>query len=164
MEKYKWPQEIMWQIYYLHILSTSTPISIYVHIYIKYGIYVYICIYVYIHVYIYGHRCRCRYICMYIHICVCDFIILRKEHLKNKMKSFCKVSIEWNKIYVKNETSWDWRDGSEVKNIECSSRGHAFNPQQPHGGSQPTVMGSDALLWCASIHTSRTLYNRYVGR
>jgi hypothetical protein len=23
-----------------------------------------------------------------------------------------------------------------------------FNSQQPHGGSQPPVMGSDALLWC----------------
>jgi hypothetical protein len=23
-----------------------------------------------------------------------------------------------------------------------------FNSQQPHGGSQPTVMGSNALFWC----------------
>jgi len=22
------------------------------------------------------------------------------------------------------------------------------NPQQPHGGSQPSVMRSDALFWC----------------
>jgi hypothetical protein len=31
----------------------------------------------------------------------------------------------------------------------CSSRGPEFNSQQPHGGSQPSVMGSDALFWCA---------------
>jgi hypothetical protein len=31
---------------------------------------------------------------------------------------------------------------------DCSSRGLEFNSQQPHGGSQPSVMGSDALFWC----------------
>ncbi|EDM16381.1 rCG63686 [Rattus norvegicus] len=41
-----------------------------------------------------------------------------------------------------------WRDGSEVKSTDCSSRGPEFNSQQPHGGSQPSVMGSDALFWC----------------
>jgi hypothetical protein len=35
-----------------------------------------------------------------------------------------------------------------VKNTDCSSRGPEFNSQQPHGGSQPPVMGSDALFWC----------------
>jgi hypothetical protein len=37
-----------------------------------------------------------------------------------------------------------WRDGSEVKNTGCSSRGPEFKSQQPHGGSQPSVMGSDS--------------------
>jgi hypothetical protein len=41
-----------------------------------------------------------------------------------------------------------WRDGSAVKSIDCSSRGPEFNSQQPHCGSQPSVMGSDALFWC----------------
>jgi hypothetical protein len=41
-----------------------------------------------------------------------------------------------------------WRDGSVVKSTDCSSRGSEFNSQQPHGGSQPSVMGSDALFWC----------------
>ena len=50
-----------------------------------------------------------------------------------------------------------WRDGLEVKSIECSSRGPKFNSQQPHGGSQPSVMRSDAF-WCASIHADRALY------
>jgi hypothetical protein len=34
-----------------------------------------------------------------------------------------------------------WRDGSVVKSIDCFSRGPEFNFQQPHGGSQPSVMG-----------------------
>jgi histidinol-phosphate/aromatic aminotransferase/cobyric acid decarboxylase-like protein len=38
-----------------------------------------------------------------------------------------------------------WRYGSAVKSTDISSE---FNSQQPHGGSQPSVMGSDALFWC----------------
>jgi hypothetical protein len=38
--------------------------------------------------------------------------------------------------------------GSAVKSTECSFRDPEFNSQQPHGGSQPSVMRSDALFWC----------------
>jgi hypothetical protein len=41
-----------------------------------------------------------------------------------------------------------WRDGSVVKSTDCSSEGPEFKSQQPHGGSQPPVMRSDALSWC----------------
>jgi hypothetical protein len=41
-----------------------------------------------------------------------------------------------------------WRDGSVVKSTGCSSRGPEFKSQQPHGSSQPSVVGSDALFWC----------------
>jgi hypothetical protein len=41
-----------------------------------------------------------------------------------------------------------WRDGSVVKSTDCSFRGPEFSFQQPHGGSQPSVMGFDALFWC----------------
>jgi hypothetical protein len=37
---------------------------------------------------------------------------------------------------------------SVVKSTDCSSRGPEFHSQQPHGGSQPSVMGSDTLFWC----------------
>jgi len=37
---------------------------------------------------------------------------------------------------------WGWRDGSAVKSSNCSARGPEFNSQQPHGGSQPSVMRS----------------------
>jgi hypothetical protein len=50
-----------------------------------------------------------------------------------------------------------WRDGSEVKSTGCSFKGHEFNSQQPHGGSQPSVMGSDALFWDAGVHADRAL-------
>jgi hypothetical protein len=41
-----------------------------------------------------------------------------------------------------------WRDGSAVKSTDCSSRGPEFSSQEPHSGSQLSVMGSDALFWC----------------
>ena len=37
-----------------------------------------------------------------------------------------------------------WRDGLAVKSTDCSPE---FNSQQPHGGSQPSVLVSDALFW-----------------
>jgi len=39
-----------------------------------------------------------------------------------------------------------WRGDSVVKSTDCSFRGPEFNSQQPHGGSQPSVVGSDALF------------------
>ncbi|EGW02084.1 hypothetical protein I79_018435 [Cricetulus griseus] len=38
------------------------------------------------------------------------------------------------------------RDGSVVKSTDCSSRGPEFNSQQPHGGSQPSIIRSGALF------------------
>jgi hypothetical protein len=35
-----------------------------------------------------------------------------------------------------------------VRAPNCSSEGPKFKSQQPHGGSQPSVMRSDALFWC----------------
>jgi hypothetical protein len=34
----------------------------------------------------------------------------------------------------------NWRDSSEVKSTDCFSRDPEFNSQQPHGGSQPSVI------------------------
>ena len=50
--------------------------------------------------------------------------------------------------FFKNKVLRGWRDGSAVKNTDCSSRDPEFNSQQPHGGSQPSVMRSDSLFWC----------------
>jgi hypothetical protein len=47
-----------------------------------------------------------------------------------------------------------------VKSTDCSSRGPEFKSQQPHSGSQPSVMRSDALLVCLRtaqcIHIHKT--------
>jgi len=53
----------------------------------------------------------------------------------------------WEQVIDKTSPG-GWRDGSAVKSTDCSSRGPEFDSQQPHGGSQPSVMGSDALFWC----------------
>jgi hypothetical protein len=39
-----------------------------------------------------------------------------------------------------------WQDGSVGKSSDCSSEGPEFKSQQPHGGSQPPIMRSDALF------------------
>jgi hypothetical protein len=67
---------------------------------------------------------------------------------------------DFSMFYTKRRLFWktpkDWRDGSAVKSTGCSSRGLEFNSQQPHGGSQPSVMGSDSLFWCVwrQLHCS----------
>jgi hypothetical protein len=54
--------------------------------------------------------------------------------------------VEYKQITI--DLSGGWRDGSAVKSTDCSSRDSEFDSQQPHGGSQPSEMGSDALFWC----------------
>ena len=44
-----------------------------------------------------------------------------------------------------------------VKSTAGSSRGPEFNSQQLHGGSQASIMGSDALFWHAGVHADRAL-------
>jgi len=41
--------------------------------------------------------------------------------------------------------SQGWRDGSVVKNTDCSYKGPEFKSQQPHGDSQPSVIGSSGV-------------------
>jgi len=48
----------------------------------------------------------------------------------------------------KNVDDKDWRDGSAVKSTVCSFRGPEFNPQQPCGGAQLSVIGFVGLFWC----------------
>jgi hypothetical protein len=48
---------------------------------------------------------------------------------------------------LKKKIHMGWQDGSVVKSADCSSKGPEFKSQQPHGGSQPSVMKFDALFW-----------------
>jgi hypothetical protein len=45
-----------------------------------------------------------------------------------------------------NSLPWSWRDGSAGKSTDCSSKGPEFKCQEPHGGSQPSIMRSDTLF------------------
>jgi hypothetical protein len=47
---------------------------------------------------------------------------------------------------IKRVVLGGWRDGSVVKSTDYSSRDPELNSQQPHGGSQPSVVGSDSLF------------------
>ena len=49
---------------------------------------------------------------------------------------------------------WDWKDGLEVKSTDCSSRGPEFDSQQPHGGSQLSIMGSSAHTRMVCLKTA----------
>jgi hypothetical protein len=68
-----------------------------------------------------------------------------KTNKTNKQKTKTK-----KKKRRKECTGSGWRDDSVVKSTVCSSRGPEFISQQPHGGSQPSVIGSDALFWYVS--------------
>jgi len=46
----------------------------------------------------------------------------------------------------------------QLRALDCSSTGPEFNSQQPHGGSQPSVMRSGALFWPAVTYAGRMLY------
>jgi hypothetical protein len=62
--------------------------------------------------------------------------------------SFLSFFFFFFSVYVLKICILGWRDGSEVKSTDCSCGGPEFNSQQPHGSSQPSVMGSDALFLC----------------
>jgi hypothetical protein len=62
--------------------------------------------------------------------------------------SYSVLTIIINKKSFKKIKSGAWRDASAGKSIGFSSRGPEFKSQQPHSGSQPSVMRSDALFWC----------------
>jgi hypothetical protein len=52
-----------------------------------------------------------------------------------------------DKACLREKYKLGWQDGSVVKSTDCSSEGPEFKSQQPHGGSQPSIMRPDALFW-----------------
>jgi len=49
-----------------------------------------------------------------------------------------------------------------VKSTGCSSRGTEFKSQQPHSGSQPSVMRSDALS--SGVSKTATVYLNIINK
>ena len=89
--------------------------------------------------------------------------VLRTLGGKERNDSY-KLSLDFNTLPQLNKCNFKYlkselggcRDGSAVKNTDCCSRGPGFSSQQPRGGSQPSVMGSDALfrfLKTATVHS-----------
>jgi hypothetical protein len=70
------------------------------------------------------------------------------EHRPAKKNGLMSKSTCFKAYGLKIGTQRGWRDGSTVKGTDCSFKGPEFNSQQPHDGSQPSVMRSDALFWC----------------
>jgi hypothetical protein len=71
---------------------------------------------------------------------------MEKYHFLRERKQVTSGLIKDFDEAFKNEVR-GWRDGSAVKSTDCSSEDPKFNSQQPHGGSQPSLMVSDALFW-----------------
>jgi hypothetical protein len=64
------------------------------------------------------------------------------------MLGYAQLSEEREKRGYLKEGRGGWRDGSAAKSTDCSFISPEFNSQKSHGGSQPSVMGSNALFWC----------------
>ena len=47
-----------------------------------------------------------------------------------------------------------------VKSTGCFIRGPEFNSQQPHCGSQPSIMRSETLFWHAGTNADRELIHK----
>jgi hypothetical protein len=56
-----------------------------------------------------------------------------------------------------------WRDGSAVKSTDCSqpSNGPEFKSQQPHGGSQPSLL---VYLKTAAMYLYITINKSFLKR
>lgn len=52
---------------------------------------------------------------------------------------------------------WHWRSGSVLKSTDCYSTGSEFYSLQSHCSSQPSIVGSDPLLWHKGMHADRVL-------
>jgi hypothetical protein len=80
----------------------------------------------------------------------CIYIIYLKKYKTNTNKY--KTKDKYTRMYIDyielENKCWGWRDGLVVKSTNSFSRSALFNSQQPHGGSHPSVMISDALFWC----------------
>ena len=55
-------------------------------------------------------------------------------------------------LTIRTDQLGSWGDGSVVNGTDCFSRGPEFSSQQPHGGSQPSVIQCP-LLECLKAVT-----------
>ena len=82
------------------------------------------------------------------------------EHLSNILRKVCVYTcvehvvnlrptrVACNPVSKITATTTIKRQAGEMAQWLRALIGPEFNSQQPHGGSQSSVMGSDALFWC----------------
>jgi hypothetical protein len=73
------------------------------------------------------------------------------EGLREWRVNLIKTQYIYIYIYMKFPVSKEGRKGARemAQRLRAlTSRGSEFNSQQLHGGSQPSVMESNALFWC----------------
>ncbi|XP_038942568.1 sperm axonemal maintenance protein CFAP97D1 isoform X2 [Rattus norvegicus] len=68
------------------------------------------------------------------------------QKIANAHRGPAKVDC-WNE-YLSRRIQGDISETQHDIFSSKKNRGPEFDSQQPHGGSQPFVMGSDALFWC----------------
>lgn len=66
--------------------------------------------------------------------------------------------IVWHSLYPGIILRESWRDNSEVKCADCSSKCSEFSSPQPHGSLQSSIMGSDVLFCHVGMHVDNTVY------
>jgi hypothetical protein len=108
-------------------LYRSVCVSVCVHVCVCVCVCMCVCVCVCMSVCVRACVCVCVCVCVYVcvHVCVC---VSPSAHAH---------------AHICGGQSETWGDGSVVKSTDSSTRGPEFNSQQPHGGSQPSVMGSD---------------------
>jgi hypothetical protein len=67
------------------------------------------------------------------------FLYLNDKQVKEKNREVSPLKV------VKNNRAGEMAQW--VRTPDCSSEGSEFKSQQPHGGSRPSLMKSDALFW-----------------
>jgi hypothetical protein len=70
--------------------------------------------------------CVCMYMCVFVFVFVCVCVGQTGYNLRRIGRG--------------------WQDGSAGKSTDYSSKGPKFKSQQPHGGSQLSVMRSDTFF------------------
>jgi hypothetical protein len=77
---------------------------------------------------------------------VSPFLYFSFGHIKTLTEDgLCLILV--SRMTLQNMYARGWRGDLAVKSTDCSSSGFQFKSQKPHGGSQPSVMRSDALFW-----------------
>jgi hypothetical protein len=77
---------------------------------------------------------------------------MERSHVPGTEDLICDTNLTSSDLQMESHKDTRHRAGEMAQRVRVltasTSRGPEFNSQQPHGGSQPPVMRSDALFWC----------------